>query len=89
MGMKKRWVGNKKLVLAYFFLYETCQKQSFPVKQTESLLVAGLSCWQQKDILGGVGEKNIVEMCYCPLIAMMVFFSSAAIYAGIFEFATV
>lgn len=58
MAMKKRWVWNKKLVLAYFFLYKTCQKQSFPVKQMGSLLAAGFSCRQHKDIFGGVGGGN-------------------------------
>lgn len=92
MGMKKRWVENKKLVLAYFFLYETCQKQSFAVKETESLLVAGFSCWQHKDILGGEGgwERNtIVEMYYCLFPVRTGFFSSTAQYSGIFVFGMV
>lgn len=77
---RKGGLEIKRLVLAYFFLYETCPKQSFPVKQTGSLLVAGFSCkrclffsfcWQHKCIFG-VRGVTIVEIYFSPCTVMLI-----------------
>lgn len=77
MGTKKRWVGNKKLVLAYFFplrnLSETKlshEAHGTPSSSWFSLQVPGLLFLLAAQIDLEDGETAIVEICfsYCIII---------------------